>query len=416
MTALDLRAAASELGAPASSRKRVLFFVEGYTDIRFVVGLSEMCDLTLAVPARQYASSGLKERVAASGASLAVDEIPGGRAAFQARSLRYLWDHARRFDVIVSQEVLRGALNANLVGTLRGVPVVTYMGIAPVEYFRCRRERGQLGVVKGALGEWAVRALMTVNGRLADRCLAMGPYLRDVAARYSTRAAVGLYYGVDTAYFRPADAAERAALRRRRDLPQDKFVIFLSSRISHEKDPETVLRATAIARARGLDAVLINLGGGYADFLQLARDLGLPDHEAWVLGRPAAHPMGDLADYFRAADVMALASLAEGAAFSTLEALAAGTPVVATAVGGMAVQLAGYARLTPRRDPEAMAEQFLWIAAHPEEARAQAMRGRAHVEREWGREKAFGDLADLLDAVVAERATAGRGRARPGRA
>ena len=103
----------------------------------------------------------------------------------------------------------------------------------------------------------------------------------------------------------------------------------------------------------------------------------------WVLGGPAVHPMKEVADFFRAADVMALASLAEGAAYSTLEALACGTPVVATAVGGMAVQLQGYARLTPRRDPAAMAEQFLWVAAHPDAARAQALAGREHVLREW---------------------------------
>jgi hypothetical protein len=32
----------------------VLFVVEGFTDIRFVVGLSEICDLTMVVPARAY--------------------------------------------------------------------------------------------------------------------------------------------------------------------------------------------------------------------------------------------------------------------------------------------------------------------------------------------------------------------------
>ena len=121
-----------------------------------------------------------------------------------------------------------------------------------------------------------------------------------------------------SSYFRPADADERSRLRRRLDLPHDKFLIVLSSRISHEKDPETVLRAVAIARERGLDAVLLNLGGGHREFLALAARLGVDDRDAsWVLARPAVHPMKDLADYFRAADAVALASLAEGAAYST---------------------------------------------------------------------------------------------------
>jgi hypothetical protein len=71
----------------------------------------------------------------------------------------------------------------------------------------------------------------------------------------------------------------------------------------------------------------------------------------------------------------------------------------------MAVQLAGYARLTPRRDAAAMAEEFLWIAAHPEAARAQAMRGREHVIREWKQEKAFADLRGVLHEVCAEKST-----------
>jgi glycosyltransferase involved in cell wall biosynthesis len=382
-------------------RLKVLFFVEGFTDIRFVVGLSEICELTMMVPERQYAESGLKARVAQSGAQLTVEQIPGGRLEFQARSLERLWRRARDFDVILAQEVLRGAFNANVVGRLSGVPVVMYMGISPLEYFRCRRERGQISLPRSLLGETVIQTLMTVNGRLASRCLAMGPYLVDVATRFGARSENGLYYGVDTDFFRPASDEERAELRRKRDLPRDKFVVFFSSRISHEKDPETVLRGVSLARERGLDAVAINLGGGYKDFLALARQLGLPDTEAWVLGRPAAHPMTEVADYFRAADAMALASLAEGCGISPLESLACGTPVVATEVGGMARLLPGYARLTPRRDAEAMAREFLWIASHREEARAQALRGRDFVVREWSRKKAFGDLEQSLREVAA---------------
>ena len=227
----------------------------------------------------------------------------------------------------------------------------------------------------------------------------MGPYLRDVAAQSCPRSEIGLYYGVDVDQFRPADKAERARLRQRLELPLDKFLIVLSSRISHEKDPETVLRATARARREGLDAVLLNLGGGYQQFLDLASTLGLADASQWVLGRPAVHPMTELADYFRAADAIALASLARGGVLDA-RALACETPVVATAVGGMAVQLDGYAWLTPRQDAEAMARAFLQLAANPDAARVQARAGREYVRREWNKQKAFGDLQRVLQEVV----------------
>lgn len=383
-------------------RLRVLFFVEGFTDIRFVAGLSQICDLTIVVPAREYRSSGLDQRVRELGLDATIVEVPGGRPAFQIRSMAWLWRHARRFDLILAQEVLRGALNANLAGALRGIPVVTYMGIAPLEYFRCRRERGQIGRLRALAGEAVIRGLLAINGRMATRCLAMGPYLRAVAARHCARSETGLYYGVDTTRFRPATEEERGSLRERLELPRDRFLVLLSSRISHEKDPETVLRAVALARQRGLDAVLVNLGGGWREFLKLAAALNLVDPAGWVIGRPAVHPMTDVFDYFRAADAVALASLAEGAAYSTLEALACGTPVVATAVGGMAMQLDGYARLVPRRGAEAMADELMWIAHNPQVARTQALRGREYVMRDWDRSKAFSDLRRIFLEVACE--------------
>ena len=260
---------------PVHPPLRVLFFVEGFTDIRFVAGLSEVCELTMMVPARTYRESQLNSRVMQSGAKVRVTEIPGGRMAFQFRSLRALWRAVGDFDVILSQEVLRGSLNATIIGRLRDTPVVTYMGISPLEYFRCRRERRQIGVLTTWAGETAIRTLMTLNGRLAARCLAMGPYLRDVAAQSCPRSEIGLYYGVDVDHFRPADQEERARLRQQLNLPVDKFLIVLSSRISHEKDPETVLRATSIARRLGLDAVVLNLGGGYRRVSRAGLDTGL---------------------------------------------------------------------------------------------------------------------------------------------
>jgi D-inositol-3-phosphate glycosyltransferase len=309
---------------------------------------------------------------------------------------------ARQFDVILSQEMLRGSLNATVVGALRCVPVVTTMSLPALEYFRCRRERGSVGAISAWAGEALVRLLLALNGRLVTRCLALGPYLMQVAGRTCARTEPGYYYGVDTRLFRPADRAERLALRRRLGLPSDKFLILLASRISHEKDPETAIAAVAKARACGLDAVLLNLGGGYQEFIDLAVALGVPQASTWVMGRPAAHPMHELADYYRAADVLVQASLEEGLGLSPLEALACETPVVATNVGGMAAHLGDYAALTPRRDPEAMARALLVVAALPEAARRQARRGRQYVCREWTRDKAFRELQRSLTAVASD--------------
>jgi glycosyltransferase involved in cell wall biosynthesis len=380
---------------------KVLYFCEGFTDIRFVVGLSEICNLTMAVPAWEFQVSGLADRITQSGARLEVHPINGRRPAFQGKSFLYLLGNIRNYDVVLSQEMVRGSVNATIAGALTNVPVVTYLGVSPVEYYRCRRERGQIGALKAIAGEAFIRCAMSLSGRLATTALGMGPYLTDIAGANSAHSAMGGYYGVDTARFTPASNEQRRTLRKRHQLPEDRFVILFSSRISHEKDPETVLRAAAKARAQGLDAVLLNLGGGYKDFLILAADLGLTDATEWIIGRPAVHPMRELCEYFQAADVVIQSSLAEGAAFSTLEALAAGTPVIATDIGGMAVQLNGYAQLTPRRDVDAMVKAIWWVARSPADARDQALKGREYVHENWRREKAFGDLKQVLEQAAA---------------
>ena len=375
---------------------RVLFFAEGFTDIRFVVGLSEGCDLTLVMPSRAFRESGLDERLHESGARVDVHTIEGGRLAFQWRSLAWLLRRLPAFDVVLAQEMLRGGVNATVAGAARGVPVVTYMGISPIEYFRCRRERKQIGAAAAAVGEAAIRTMMTISGRLATTALVMGPYLATVAAPFSRRVAIGRYYGVDVDLFRPASRDERAALRARLGLPRNAFLIVLSSRISHEKDPETVLQAVAFARARGLNAVVLNLGGGYREFQALAGRMGMSGAESWVLGRPAAHPMKELAEYYRAADLLVQGSLEEGLGFSPLEALACELPTVASAVGGLAAHLAPYATLTSRRDAVGMAAAILRVAANPDDARAHARRGRDYVRRHWNRTRAFAELQQVL--------------------
>ena len=375
---------------------KVLYFCEGFTDIRFVVGLSEICELTLAAPERQCRESGLLDRISDSGARLTVDTIRGGRLSFQVRSFLYLLHNIRRFDVVLSQEMGRGSLNATIIGKAKRVPVVTYLGTSPVEYFRCRRQRKQISHIESVAGELFLRVAMSVSGRLGTAVLTTGPYLRELAAAIPARVVEGYYCGIDTALFKPVTDKQREALRVRHELPLDKFIVLFSSRISHEKDPETVLRAVAMARLRGLDAIVINLGGGYNEFLNVARSLELQGLDSWVFARPAVHPMKDLCEYVQAADLVVQASLAEGGGMSPLEAVACGTPAVATAVGGLARTLKGIAQLTPPEDPIAMRDAILWVARNRNEAAKQALRGRAFVESTWSRDRAFSTIRNVL--------------------
>jgi hypothetical protein len=84
--------------------------------------------------------------------------------------------------------------------------------------------------------------------------------------------------------------------------------------------------------------------------------------------------------------------------------------VIATELSGMAVQLAGLAQLTPRQNPEAMAEAILRVAHHRDEAVAQAKKGREYVLANWRREKAFGDLKTVLEQAASK---SGRGADEP---
>ncbi|MDT0632207.1 glycosyltransferase family 4 protein [Rubrivirga litoralis] len=152
------------------------------------------------------------------------------------------------------------------------------------------------------------------------------------------------------------------------------------------KGQDVMLRALARLRDRLPSARLDLIGDGPArDRLQaLADELGVADAVTFV-GRV---PSDEIRERLRTAAVSALPSRSEGLPLTLLEAMAVGTPVVASAVGGIP-ETAGVppcAVLVPPEDPERLASALLSVLTDSEEAQALADRAAERVEAfSWSR-------------------------------
>jgi D-inositol-3-phosphate glycosyltransferase len=152
--------------------------------------------------------------------------------------------------------------------------------------------------------------------------------------------------GVDLERFRPApsggEAAARLAARTRFDLPERGYVIAFVGRIQPLKAPDVLLHALAALRERDPDLarqVTVVVCGGPSGsgldrptaLIELAASLGVSDAVRFLPPMPGP----ELAELYRAADLVAVPSYNETFGLVALEAQACGTPVVAAAVGGL---------------------------------------------------------------------------------
>ena len=184
--------------------------------------------------------------------------------------------------------------------------------------------------------------------------------LVDVYGADSQRTAV-IPCGVDTALFRPGD---REAARARLDAGDAPLLLYVG-RIAPIKGLETLLDAVAGLRAeRGSKVQVLVVGGeadeptdGHeADIRRRVDALGLRDVVRFV----GAQPQETLRDYYVAADVTVLPSYYESFGMVALEAMACGSPVIGSRVGGLATTVrdgvTGY--LVPDGDADALAERI----------------------------------------------------------
>ncbi len=136
--------------------------------------------------------------------------------------------------------------------------------------------------------------------------------------------------GVDLERFRSPEVG-RAVWRRREGIDPNSVVFVAVGRLDRQKNHALLLEAFAAQAASDPRARLLIAGEGeFGDALESqAVALGIEEHVRF-LGR-----RGDIPDVLAAADVFAASSDWEGNPLAVMEAMAAGLPVVHTAVGGV---------------------------------------------------------------------------------
>ena len=134
--------------------------------------------------------------------------------------------------------------------------------------------------------------------------------------------------GIDIAPYTEADGGP---LRAEWGWPGDKVIISVG-RLAEEKNWGTLLQAFALALKEQPDLRLVLVGDGpqAQNLHQLADELGITERVLFA-GRV---PFEQVPAYLKAADLFAFASVTETQGLATLEAMAAGLPVVAVAGPG----------------------------------------------------------------------------------
>ncbi len=173
----------------------------------------------------------------------------------------------------------------------------------------------------------------------ADVVLASCDVERDQFVHYynadPTRIAV-VPLGVERAYFAPGN---RQAARSALGLKSEGALLLYVGRIQALKGVELAVETLIEMRQRGHDATLALIGGpsgpsGLGELSQLRRrvtEAGVIDHVRFVA--PQSHVM--LSSWMRAASVTLVPSRSESFGLVALESSSCGTPVIASAVGGL---------------------------------------------------------------------------------
>ena len=229
---------------------------------------------------------------------------------------------------------------------------------------------------------------------------------RSVAASYAKHISKNqrvevIYNGVDLDQFRPGGASNSKSRFKIRD---KEFVIGQIGRINPKKGQDIFIKALAyVAQTRPFVRALIigdtNIDHGQCfqeELEQLVVEQGLRNKITFT------GFVEDIADLYRALDLVVIASQEEGFNRTLIEAMAVAKPVVATDSGGPLeiIQEGKTGFLVPCRNPEALAKKILRLIDDPKLASELGVNGRQRVEKHFSIEKNVKAIEGVYSSLV----------------
>lgn len=204
--------------------------------------------------------------------------------------------------------------------------------------------------------------------------------------------------GIAAASFR--SEADPGVLRRRFELPAAKYIVGMVANFSPVKDhPLFVAMAEELLRRRDdLHFLLVGSGSGVQETMRGIARRGLAKRFTRL------STASEMAEILRVIDVAVLTSKTEGAPNALAEAMAAGKPVVAAAVGGVPELVADgvTGRLVQGRDPRAFAEAVAALLDDPAERARLGDSAAAWVANELPVDRMVGAYRQLYRGLLSE--------------
>ena len=218
--------------------------------------------------------------------------------------------------------------------------------------------------------------------------------------------------GVDLYTFTAGNG--RKAARDAVGLPQDAHILAFVGRIQPHKGPEVLIRAVAemLNHSPHLRSKLITVIMGGASGSGVGEVERLKDLVSWlnisdVVRFENPVPRAQLPQWYRAADLVCVPSYSESFGLVALEAQACGTPVVATAVGGLRTAVADGISgvLVDGHDPRAWSSVLARLIQEPQRRVLLSMGAIEHASHFGWDATARGTL-DIYDRIIATSASA----------